>query len=130
MKKAKLENNPAPVVQLTDLDGTVTDQLFVLLKGQYMARNTSTNYDHTFDGPALIHVEHRTMGRRSYEGDPNDRELWSWINKLAQVGYLVLNNAEALLKGLDHRELSAAELRQLKALRYAIFAATQDRGAN
>lgn len=84
-------NRPKPSMILRHQDGKTT-KVYVLDEGDSMPMNSSTNYDHHYQGAGIITVtEHRG---RTYQSEyhVNDPNFWKWINSLANAGISVIKD--------------------------------------
>lgn len=110
-KTIKPKHNPDPVVTLHELGDPekVVTRVYLLKPKQTMDKNTSTVYNYSFEGPSLIHKDESGTGTRTFEEYIDSPAEWSWIQRLMQVGYSVLNAGEGLIKAIEASDLPNKE---------------------
>ena len=84
MKKKTGEPKPLAILKYSE---DITDEIYVLDEGDWMAWNTSTNYDHHMQGPSIvIRKISQTGGHEKYEHYVNNPDTWHWIESLMRLG--------------------------------------------
>jgi len=76
-------------------------KIYVLDEGESLPMNSSTNYDHHYEGSAMIAVQKNQMHTNRHESWANDFEAWSNVDFLVNMGLKYLD-------GITHAESNEA----------------------
>lgn len=79
-------SEPKPVVRIEHNGENDYTEIYVLDKGDSMAWNQSTNYDHHMSGPSLVFKRVTRNGTEISEHYVNDHDAWLWIDKMMRLG--------------------------------------------
>lgn len=67
--------------------GGASTRIFVLGEEEYIRTRTSTNYDHTFDGPAVVVLEvDQATGFSITERYVEDPRTWQFVSRMIRRG--------------------------------------------
>ena len=65
-------------------------ELYVLDENDSMPTNTSTNYDHHYEGSGLVYVDKSNGLFEQSETYVDDKHTWEWIEKMMRLGFKYL----------------------------------------
>lgn len=83
-KKRKSVINGRPCILVKT--GETEQRIWILLEGDSVSMNTSTNYDHRSEGPGMFMESQSTCGTNWIEGYSDDSQIWDWINGMVNLG--------------------------------------------